>query len=111
MKDAIPRGFHKKILLFGGSVAGQIEYAPSEASGYPISGENIVVVNRIRVLRKAEVTWFRKAHFKQHDLKREKKASGFATIGLEGHWNPWFRREHMEQPGFKSVDSSGLGTR
>lgn len=38
MKDAIPRGFHKKILLFGGSVAGQIEYAPSEASGtlYPV---------------------------------------------------------------------------
>lgn len=35
MKAAIPRGFRKDLAL-DGSVVGQIEYAPPEASGYPI---------------------------------------------------------------------------
>ncbi|MBO3831912.1 MAG: GNAT family N-acetyltransferase [Candidatus Brockarchaeota archaeon] len=104
LKNAVPRGFHKKILLFGGRVVGQIEYAPSEASGYPISGENIVVVNCIWVLRKAKGHGFGKLLLNSM-IKSEKNASGFATIGLEGYWSPWFRREHMERLGFKSVDS------
>ena len=54
LEVAIPKGFHKKLLIFGGGVVGQIEYAPAEVSGYPIIGDNVIVMNCIWVLRKAK---------------------------------------------------------
>ena len=101
---AIPRGFHKVLLIFEGKPVGQIEYAPAEASGYPIRGEGIVVMNCIWVLRRA------KGHrlgslLMNLMMEREKDAAGFATIALENHWSPWLKREHMELLGFKSIDS------
>jgi len=104
LEAAIPRGFHKKLLIFNGEIVGQIEYASAEASGYPIMGDNIVVMNCIWVLRKA----------KGHNLGRrllnammegEGDAAGFATIALENHWSPWMKREQMEKLGFKPLDS------
>jgi hypothetical protein len=38
-------------------------------------------------------------------LRSEKLAAGFATIALENHWSPWFRKRQMEKLGFKPVDS------
>lgn len=35
LMKAIPKGFHKKLLVFGEEIVGQIEYAPAEVSGYP----------------------------------------------------------------------------
>jgi hypothetical protein len=104
LKVAIPRGLRKKILLLDGDVVGQIEYAPPGVSGYPIIGERIVVMNCIWVLRKAKGHDFGRLLLKSM-IKDEEKALGFATIGLEGHWSPWFRRDHMERLGFKSIDS------
>jgi L-amino acid N-acyltransferase YncA len=104
LKTAVPKGFHKKILLFGNDIVGQIEYAPSEASAYPIFGEDIIVVNCIWVLRRAKGHSFGKLLL-NNMIKSEEKALGFVTIGLEGHWSPWFKKEHWEQLGFKSVDS------
>lgn len=49
LEAAIPKGFHKKLLIFNGEVVGQIEYAPAEASGYPIMGDDVVVMNCIWV--------------------------------------------------------------
>jgi hypothetical protein len=54
LEVAIPKGFRKKLLIFGRKVVGQIEYAPAEVSGYPIRGDNIIVMNCIWVLRKAK---------------------------------------------------------
>ncbi len=54
LDTAIPNGFRKKILIFGGDVVGTIEYAPPEAAGYPIQGKNIMIVNCIWVLRRAK---------------------------------------------------------
>ena len=55
LKIAIPKGFSKKLLFFDGKLVGQIEYAPAEVSGYPIScDEKYVVLNCIWVLRKAK---------------------------------------------------------
>ena len=51
LKQAIPKGFHKKILIYNGEVVGTIEYAPSNVSYYPIVGDNLVVMNCIWVLR------------------------------------------------------------
>lgn len=104
LEFAVPKGFHKKLLSFNGKIVGQVEYAPGEASGYPIAGENVTVMNCIWVLRKA------KGHnLGRHllsDMKRsEKNATGFATLGLENHWSGWLKKEHIERLGFRSIDS------
>jgi len=97
------KGFHKKLLIFDGDVIGQIEYAPSEVSGYPISGDNVVVMNCIWVLRKAKGRNFGSMLIKNM-VHSEKYASGFATIALENHWSPWFKKSHMEKLGFRPLD-------
>ena len=51
---AVPEGFRKKVVALDGEIVGQIEYAPARASGYPISGEGIVVMNCIWILRRAK---------------------------------------------------------
>jgi len=56
LEAAIPKGFRKKILTLNGEIVSQIEYAPAEASGYPISGEDIVVMNCIWVFEESERT-------------------------------------------------------
>jgi hypothetical protein len=104
LRKAIPRGFHKKLLIFNGEVAGQIEYSPAEVSYYPIMGDNIMVMNCIWVLKKAKGHNFGKLLLEDL-MKSEKDASGFATIALENHWSPWFKKEEIEKLGFKSLDS------
>lgn len=104
LENAIRKGFHKKLLIFNGEIIGQIEYAPSEASGYPITDDNVIVVNCIWILRKAKGHNFGKLLIEDM-LKSEKEASGFATIALENHWSPWFQKVQMEKLGFMSLDS------
>jgi len=104
LQKAIPKGFRKKLLIFDGNVVGTIEYAPAEASGYPITGNNVIAMNCIWVLRKAKGHNFGKLLMKDM-MKNEKNASGFATIALEDHWSPWFEKWQMEKLGFKPIDS------
>jgi hypothetical protein len=104
LEKAIPRGFHKKILIYEGKVVGTIEYAPAEASGYPITGDNVIVMNCVWVLRKAKGHNFGRLVIDDM-LKSEGHASGFATIALESHWSPWFRKSQIEKLGFKPLDS------
>jgi len=101
---AIPRGFRKKVSILNEEVVGQIEYAPTEASGYPIIGDDIIVMNCIWVLRRAKGRRLGKQLLTDM-MKSEKKAAGFATIALENHWSGWLRKGHMEYLGFKSIDS------
>jgi len=103
LEKAIPKGFHKKLLIFDEKVVGQIEYAPAEASGYPITGENVIVMNCIWVLRKAKGHNFGKSLLEDM-IKSEGDVAGFATIALENHWSPWFKKLQMEKLGFKSVE-------
>lgn len=79
LRQAIPKGFHKKILFFNEDHVGTIEYAPAEGSGLPIIGDNIVVMNCVWVHRKAQGHKFGKQLLKNM-MESEKKASGFATI-------------------------------
>ena len=105
LEASIPKGFHKKLLIFNGKIVGQIEYAPAEASGYPITGENVIVMNCIWVLRKAKGHNFGKQLF-ANMMESEKHTSSFATIALENHWSPWLKKWQMEKLfGFKSLDS------
>ena len=104
LKKAIQKGFHKKFLIFNGAVVGQIEYAPAEASYYPIIGDNTTVMNCIWVLKKAKGHNFGK-QLLEDMMKSEKDAAGFATISLENHWSPWFKKEQIEKLGFKPLDS------
>jgi len=104
LETAIPKGFHKKLLILNKEIVGQIEYAPAEASGYPIEGEKIIVMNCIWVLRKAKGHNFGKQLFNSM-IENEKNATGFTTIALENHWSPWMKKEQMEKLGFKSLDS------
>jgi len=104
LKKAIPKGFHKKVLVHNKKVVGQIEYSPAEASYYPIMGEDLVVMNCIWVLRRAKGHGFGRQLLKNM-MDSEKDASGFATIALENHWSPWFRKEQVEKLGFETLDS------
>ncbi|NWF87653.1 hypothetical protein HXY32_07610, partial [Candidatus Bathyarchaeota archaeon] len=92
LEYAVPRGLHKKLLILNGKVVGQIEYAPAEASGYPITGDNVIVMNCIWVLRKAKGHNFGRQLLIDM-MRSEKKAFGFATIALEGHWSGWLTKE------------------
>jgi GNAT superfamily N-acetyltransferase len=101
---AVKQGLHKKILLWKRNVVGQIEYSPADVSYYPITGKNIVVMNCIWVLRKARGHNLGK-QLLQNMLESEKQASGFATIALENHPSPWFKKDQLEKLGFKPLDS------
>jgi len=102
---AIPKGFHKKLLILNDEVVGQIEYVPAEASGFPIVGDNVIVMHCIWVLRKAKGHNLGKKLFHEM-LENKRSASGFATLALENHWSPWMKRWQMEKLfGFKSIDS------
>jgi hypothetical protein len=103
LEQAIPKGFHKKLLL-GEQVVGQIEYAPAEVSYYPIIGDKAVVLNCIWVLRKVSGYNFGK-RLLEDMVEAERDASSFATVALEDHWSPWFRKDHMERLGFKPLTS------
>jgi hypothetical protein len=103
LQKAIPKGFHKKLLIFNGKVVGSIEYAPAEASGYPIIGDNVIVMNCVWVLRNMKGHNFGKLLIEEM-LKGERNVVGFATIALENHWSPWFRKSQMEKLGFKPLD-------
>jgi len=102
--SAIPKGFRKKILIFQEDPVGTIEYAPTEGSGLPIIGDNIVVMNCIWVHRKARGHNFGKQLLKDM-IESEKEASGFATIALENYWGPYFKKSEIESLGFKPVKS------
>ena len=104
LEAAIPKGFRKKILILRGDVVGTIEYAPQEGAGYPINGENIITMNCIWVLRRAKGHRLG-THLLKDMMESEPNASGFATIGIDDHWSPWFRRSQIEKLGFKSIDS------
>jgi len=104
VEKAVPNGFRKKLLLLNEQVVGQIEYSPAEVSYYPIVGNNVIVLNCIWVLRKAGGHGFGKLLLEDM-MASEKEASGFATVALENHWSPWFRKEQMEKLGFKPLDS------
>jgi len=103
LETAIPKGFHKKLLIFNGEVVGQIEYAPAEASGYPIMGENIIVMNCIWVLRRVKGHNFGR-QLMTDMIESEGNAVGIATLGLENHGSPWLKIEQMEKLGFKSLN-------
>jgi len=104
LEAAIPKGFHKKLLIFDGEVVGQIEYAPAEGSCYPIMGDNVVVMNCIWVLRRAKGHSLGKQLLNDM-IESQRKAAGFATVGLENHWSGWLKKEQMEKLGFRSLDS------
>jgi len=104
LEKVIQKGFHKKLLISKREVIGQIEYAPAEVSGYPIIGDDVIVMNCIWVLRKAKGHNFGKMLLKNMK-ESEKDADGFATIALENHWSPWFIKWQMEKLGFKPLDS------
>ena len=107
LNRAIPRGFRKKLLIFNGDVAGTIEYAPAQASGCPINGDGITVMNCIWVLRRAKGHGFGK-RLVNDMIESEKNANGFATVALENHWSPWMKKDQMEKLGFKAIDSIRL---
>ncbi|MEM3730921.1 MAG: GNAT family N-acetyltransferase [Candidatus Bathyarchaeia archaeon] len=103
LEKAIPEGFRKKLLIFNGEIVGQIEYGLPKASGYPIIGENLIVMNCVWVLRKAKGHGFGRL-LVEDMIKSAASADAFATIGLENHWSPWFRKWQMEKLGFKPLD-------
>ncbi len=109
LQNAIPKGFHKKIVIYKSKAVGTIEYAPADASGLPISGKNVFVMNCIWVLRKVKGNNLGKMLLK--DAIRSMKnnnAHGVATIALENHPSPWLKLPQMTKLGFKAIHSLEL---
>jgi len=105
LKSAIPRGFHKKVLFYRGNHVGMIEYAPAQASGLPIKGKNIIVMNCIWVHRSGAGNHFGK-RLMIHMMEENKEANGFATLGCgKTFYSAFIRKDDMEKIGFKSVKS------
>jgi len=106
LKNAIPKGFCKKILVWNNKVVGQIEYAPAEVSGLPIKGKGIFVMNCIWVLRKAKKHNFGKILLEDVlQAIKKRHAKGLAAIALENHPSPWLRKVPIEKLGFKVINS------
>jgi hypothetical protein len=61
-------------------------------------------MNCIWVLKRAKGHDFGKKLLRNM-IESEKEASGFATIALENHWSPWFRKGQIEKLGFKPINS------
>jgi len=104
LEVAITKGFHKKLVVFNGEVVGQIEYAPADASGCPITGNNVIVMNCTWIPRRAKGHNFG-CKLLTDMVESHKTAAGFATLALENHWSPWMKREQMEKLGFKPLTS------
>lgn len=104
LAEAVGRGLRKHVLFMDGDPVGMIEYAPAEASPYPIDGEGVVVMSCIWVLKRAAGRGFGKTLLKVM-LEEARDAAGFASIALDGHPSPWFRLSQMECLGFTSIDS------
>lgn len=107
LRFAIPKGFRKKVLFLEGDHIGMIEYAPVEASGLPIVGKNIIVMNCIWVHRKARGLNLGKRLMKEM-METEKQVAGFATLALEDYWMIWMRKSEIEKLGFMSIESTRL---
>lgn len=95
------------MIFVDGDAVGMIEYAPVEASVYPVTGPDIWGMNCIWVLRRAAGHRYGTALI---DRMRETvgDAGGVATIALEGHYSPWLRLPQMEHLGFRSIDSKRM---
>ena len=104
LESAISKGFHMKIMFYKGDHIGMIEYVPAKASGLPIAGENIIVMNCIWVHKRAQGHNFGKILLREM-LESEKQAVGFATVSLEDYWMIWMRKSEMQRLGFTSIDS------
>jgi len=107
LETAIPKGLHMKVLFYKGDHIGMIEFGPPEASGLPIYGENIIVMNCIWVHSRAKGNNFGKLLVKDM-MESEQQATGFATIGLEDYWMHWLKKGMIERLGFHSVRSIRL---
>ena len=86
---------------------GEFEYVPSSASTYPIFGDGVWVMNCIWVLRRAKGHHFGKILVRRM-VDAAGDASGFVTVGLEGHPSPWLKLPQMEYLGFRSLGSAGM---
>lgn len=107
LEYAIPKGFRKKILFWKGDYVGMIEYAPVEASGLPIMGDNVIVMNCIWVQSRAQGRSFGK-RLVADMIETNKEAAGFATLGLEDYWMVFMKKWQMELIGFQSVKAVKL---
>lgn len=97
LQSAIPKGFHKKILIFKGDPVGTIEYAPAEGSGLPITGDNVIVMNCIWVQRRGRRHNFGKKLLKDL-IEREKKNFWFRYNGLRKLLGPVLYEKRNGKP-------------
>ena len=104
LAEATGKGLRKHVLFMDEEAVGMIEFAPPDASPYPIEGEGVVVISCVWVLRRAEGRGFGKMLL-EGMLEDARDAAGFACIALDGHPSPWLRLSHMERLGFTSIDS------
>lgn len=109
LQNAMPKGFHKKIVELNGEIVGQIEYSHAEVSALPIFGNGIFVMNCIWVLRKAKGRNLGKVLLDEVILSSKKEnAKGLATVGLENHPSPWLKKDQIGKLGFHVIKSIEL---
>ena len=106
LRLAWPRGLNKVLLLHDKRVVGQIEYAPPESSGLPVSGEGVSVVHCV---------WVLDAYTGLEGGRRLLSACAVASMAQSlvtvayNHTLPWMPAGFFESHGFVALDQVETG--
>lgn len=100
------RGHRKLLLLHEDKVAGQIELAPPEASGLPITGDGVVVIHCLWV--SDAYSGLDGGQLLLAACAETTKAASLATIAFNATL-PWMSRSYFEAQGFAVIDQAATG--
>ncbi len=106
LRLAWPRGLNKVLLLHDEQIAGQIEYAPPESSGLPVTGVGVTVVHCVWVLD--AFTGLEGARRLLSACAVASMAQSLVTVAYN-HTLPWMPAGFFENHGFVTLDQVETG--
>ncbi len=106
LRRAAGRGLKKLLLLHEDKIAGQLEHAPPEASGLPVSGEGVRVVHCLWV--SDAYSGLDGGQLLLAACSEQTKAASLATIAYNATL-PWMSRAYFERQGFAVIDQAATG--
>jgi uncharacterized protein YciI len=106
LRRAGGRGLKKLLLLHEDKIAGQLELAPPEASGLPISGEGVTVIHCLWV--SDAYSGLDGGQLLLAACSERTKAASLATIAFNATL-PWMPRSYFERQGFAAIDQLATG--
>jgi uncharacterized protein YciI len=106
LMHAEPRGLRKLLLVMENEVAGQIEFAPPEASGLPVSGQSVTVIHCLWV--QGAFTGLEGGRRLLAACAAQAGTDSLATIAYNASL-PWLPRSFFQTHGFVTLDQVETG--